>query len=221
MPNVQEFEVSTGEAMGNLATMTQTIRQVTLKVSGIKLLCLAEECKMMHTEWCAHLAHACATGQDQHVFWGAEPGVSPLPAKQFLFHIPIFPTVGVWTPLVFTGGDVPIGKRYAVEWTHFPERDEPQFICFISPGEGRQAIRTTLLEIMQAYLRPDAQCLAGHHGVVAQQEWGSKKLRGDAALAPDRWSIWTSNWCLYCTTHNPANDPNLVPLPTGGGGFPS
>jgi hypothetical protein len=158
--------------------------------------CLHPEHNFPAPLWCQHLADACRTGSDQAAIWKyPDWDLTELSVREL--DIPIFPTMNLWTAVDL----VPHEKfrRYKVMWTHgTATQDKPVLVLQISPGEGRQAIRMSMIEYMISKIDfHTTQCTSGSHGVLAQIKWEAA-MREDKTAIPQFWSVFTSNMCIAC-----------------------
>lgn len=160
-----------------------------------------EECDEV---WCNHTKQAIIKRWDAAAIWD-KPDDSEYP-REFNLQIPMFPTTNLWTEVkLYLPENTPV-LRYRVVW---PEKDWPT-ICFINPGEGRNIIRTSLLDYMLGDPTRQKECSASHHGYNAQHVWENDTKPKNKNVWPQMWSVYTTGLCLVCKNVNPTN-PDLVP----------
>lgn len=170
--------------------------------------------KCLHPEhqhplvWCQHLADACRTRTDCAAIWFF-PGWEITELAERELSIPIFPTMDLWTAVNLVPHER--FRRYAVYWTHgHATNDLPEFVTNVSPGEGRQVIRMSLIEYMIGKIDvKTTECKAGHHGVQAQSIW-EVHMRQDNTAVPEFWSVFTTDMCVDCQKNLGSFD-DLVP----------
>jgi hypothetical protein len=160
--------------------------------------------------WCDHLEEAAWKNWDCLFF----PSMDST-SLSFPLMIPMFPSADMWTTvLVFKvdGRDI-----WQIMWLASPtsisldpaSSAPPVFVCFLNPGEGRSTIRSVLIELMWGDGNRTRECKASHHGMLAQKHWTDHK---DTNLwTQECWSVYTSNWCLWCRLNDTSTAPDLIP----------
>lgn len=163
-------------------------------------------------KWCEHNEILTRERGDRRAIWTNTS--DELPESLFL-EIPMFPSENFWKKVrLKLDENMP---RYAVHWRPplHPDNAEAPLIMFLNPGEGRNVIRTVLVEYMLYSMKPDAECKAGHHGYIAQIAWENdmKTSRKTVQL----WSVYTTDMCLTCLVNMNVTDPDLIPDRQGSG----
>lgn len=176
--------------------------------------------------WCLHVRGLVRDGKDLSNFWPTNDLVAPEYNVNCKVYVPVFPDANHWTYVELVAYSGPGGAaRYQILWEDYPLKyvDENGTISpspvvgFLNRGEGRQVIRSILIEYMWGDPRRSYECKAAHHGYAQQ-----KAFEANIAQTPEyyyeAWSIYMTNQCLVCNTIT-GLDPNLIPASQGG--FPS
>lgn len=149
-------------------------------------------CDLCQKRWCSHTQEQVTTGEDQKFIWFNEGGAAEY-AYNMRLEIPMFPSHDLWTSvgLVFVeSARIPM---YKVEWMLILDTF---FVCNITPGEGRQVIRTCLVEVMYADRSRQEVCSDSSHGPNEQLRWESS--RGTQHHVAQDWCIYTTGQCCGC-----------------------
>lgn len=156
--------------------------------------------------WCVHIKQAMVKRWDATAIWD-KPDNSEY-APQLNLQIPMFPTENLWTEVkLFFPQSSPV-PRYRVAWCGL--NSDWVTICFINPGEGRNIIRSSLVDYMMGDIHKQTECSAPHHGFQAQRRWEIETTKGNSKLWAQLWSVYSTGYCLTCKDINPS-DPDLVP----------
>lgn len=173
--------------------------------------------------WCEHLQTLMSNRQDFIPLFSQHPDVAELELQ-----IPVFPSADLWTSVCLVdvsasnGGD-PSKRRWTVFWHKCPtsRSTDPAtappavYLCTIMSGEGRDVIRTTLIDYMKSDTNRQKTCLAGQHGFAAELEW-LEYHKGKTGVIQD-WCVYVNDQCLACMKQSvSASDPDLVPENQGG-----
>lgn len=171
-------------------------------------------CNEKHSEfppkplnWCNHIQKAAVLRWDAQAIWvsGQEQWDS------FYLEIPMFPNDNLWASveLIKVDSKTPV---YAVDWHECPTNlNHATRLCYLNPGEGRNVIRQVLVEYMWADRFRVKSCKAGHHNYSAEMRWQQDTKSGSSRLAPQYWSVYTTEQCLTCRIGDPSSDPSLIP----------
>ena len=98
-------------------------------------------CDFHSTYWCPHVESVVRGGQDSEWIWDQHP-------ESQMIEVPIIPTANLWAQVGLTRGDDRKIKMYRVLYIadDKPDNVEGLFIGFIHPPEGRDILRSMILD---------------------------------------------------------------------------
>jgi hypothetical protein len=165
--------------------MSVSTESVVAKANG-HLMC--EEC---NTYWCIHVEQAVRDNEDAFIIW--EDYAQPQQLE-----IPIVPTSNLWATVVLTAPINPKSKIYKVEYS-FDTISETHHLGYIHPSEGRNVIRSMVLDWFVGTQAPDVkECDAPGHGYKQTVRFNEDMKKSGTRII-QQWSIWATSKCLGCT----------------------
>lgn len=161
-------------------------------------------CKRCNSRWCNDIAVAISKMTDAVLIWKDD-----LPDDMNL-EIPVFPT-NLFYEKVKLGRTVNM-RRFEAVWIYKIDPVEYRNLGYINPGESRMTIRSLLVEQMWSdWTPPGYECRASHHGPAAEAVWQRETDEANRNRHVNLWSVYRTSQCIYCATHDPSQDPSLVP----------
>lgn len=170
--------------------------------------------------WCRHILSAIRMRFDLPILWHEDYANE---SQELL--LPIFPDTDQFTSIRLNPDGPDMKAIHWVDFRRISPHDPVPLIGSLQPGEGIAIIRTLMVEYMYLQFnitRTTPACKAAHHGLNAEKVWAAHGRKEDPKHLPELWSIFTSESCLYCATHDPSSEPSgefpddLVPASQSG-----
>lgn len=178
------------------------------------IVCYNVGCSSEDNRWCGHIESAMKNSSDSAFFWERDPEMET--PDEWNIEIPVLPTLGHFTTVTCVKDRLFGQPKWEISWQN-PRFKSPStspwlYICHLSPGEGRNAIRLMLFQKMLETVS-SIECTAAHHSFPAQKSL-ELNLKGTLWIS-EFWTFFTTGMCVYCNSKNNFNDPDLIPSHEG------
>lgn len=160
--------------------------------------------------WCIHIENAVKGHHDSGLWTNVE-----LHQRQIV--VPIVPSRNQWAIVEFDIEDCPPGA-VKVWWVPgwMENVSHARFLGFIHEGEGRQVLRTTLMDTLNAEIAGGSlKCLHGQHSYKAQMAWEQAVTEGTKNGVAEYWSVFNTHKCITCASNTTDDFSDLIPDPGG------
>lgn len=168
-------------------------------------------CLGCNLQWCEHMGEFVKNNGDTGLIFRPR---SSWPVSGEPLQIPVIPSRNLWDTVYL---DMDDDRMARVLWNK-PTRNltgaivrDPDHLTFLTPGEGRNVIRETLIQQMWTVPSDQLECRSSSHGFNEQMRWESNLTNVTAKYA-EFWSVYTTAVCISCSIKIAgASTADLVP----------
>lgn len=164
-------------------------------------------CTKHNEGWCGDIASVIQSNLDAEQLWKSDIGES-------LF-IPLMPTNDLFEMVLIEylyENDQNLLKLFASSSEYDVLENEQEFIGFLSPGEGRLAVRQMLLNHFEVRTADIDRCSFAGHGLFAESIW-QDNLKNTKLAFLDKYYVLKEGKCPHCLKKHAVRNDNRDLIP--------
>lgn len=175
------------------------------------------KCEDDQKYWCEHVQGVIIQSLDAESLW-EEFTDNPAGIE---IEVPMVPSSNLWARVTLQDAEQKYACRQViwdssvVPWltgtlTGPSSRvDQPNFIGYLLPGEGRMVIRNMMFDWFKGLGEIGVTCSSSSHGYKEEREW-IKAINNSVRKWGELWSVYTTGFCLDCNPTGGWSD-DLIP----------